>query len=78
MGTKGGSILYHIGYGGYGTTLGCLIISGVTICCQPRCWPIGVGWITKLDYDRICGMGTPTCIANVLVMAGGKEVLNSS
>jgi L,D-peptidoglycan transpeptidase YkuD (ErfK/YbiS/YcfS/YnhG family) len=36
MGTKGGTILYHIKYGGYGKALGCLAISGVT-CCQPRC-----------------------------------------
>ncbi len=35
MGTKGGSVLYHIGYG---TTLGCLAISGVTSCSQPRFW----------------------------------------
>jgi hypothetical protein len=37
MGTKGGNILYHIRYGGYGTILSCLAISGVTCCCQPRC-----------------------------------------
>jgi len=28
MGTKGGIVLYHIGYGGYGITLGCFTISG--------------------------------------------------
>jgi hypothetical protein len=32
MGTKGGTILYHIRYGGYGTILGCPTISGVTRC----------------------------------------------
>ncbi len=40
MGTEGGIVLYHIGYGGYGgygTTLGCLVISGVISCYQPRC-----------------------------------------
>jgi len=37
MGTKGGTILYHIGYGGYGATLGCHVISGVTKYCQPMC-----------------------------------------
>ncbi len=50
MGTKGGTILYHIGYGGYGTTLGCFATSGVTICCQLKCWAIDVGWVTKLDH----------------------------
>jgi hypothetical protein len=33
MGIKAGIILYHIGYG---ITLGCLAINGVTCCCQPR------------------------------------------
>ncbi len=33
MGTKGGTISYHIGYGGYGTTLGWHVINGVTDCC---------------------------------------------
>ncbi len=33
MGTNGGTILYHIGYGEYGTTLGCLAINGVIGCC---------------------------------------------
>jgi hypothetical protein len=37
MGTKGGIVLYHIGYGGYGTTLSYHVINGVTSCCQPRC-----------------------------------------
>jgi hypothetical protein len=37
MGTKGGTMLYHIKYGGYSTTLGCHVISGVTSCYQPRC-----------------------------------------
>jgi len=37
MGTKGGIVLYHIEYGGYGTTLGCLVISGVIGCYQPCC-----------------------------------------
>ncbi len=32
IGTKGGIILYHIKYGGYGTTLVCPAISGVTGC----------------------------------------------
>jgi hypothetical protein len=51
MGTKGGIVLYHIKYGGYGTTLGCPIISGVIDYYQPRCWLIGVGWVTKPGYD---------------------------
>jgi hypothetical protein len=51
MGTKGGTILYHIGYGGYGTTLGCLAISGVTSCYQPKCWLTNVGWVTKPNYE---------------------------
>jgi len=29
MGTKGGMVLYHIRYGGYGIALGCLAIIGV-------------------------------------------------
>ncbi len=37
MGTKVGTILYHIRYGGYGTTIGCLAISGVVGCRQPKC-----------------------------------------
>jgi hypothetical protein len=48
MGIKGGIVLYHIGYG---TTLSCLIINGVTSCYQPKCWPTSVGWVTKPDYD---------------------------
>jgi hypothetical protein len=34
MGIKGGIVLYHIGYG---ITLSCPTINGVTCCCQPRC-----------------------------------------
>jgi hypothetical protein len=52
MGTKGGIILYHIGYG---IALGCPTISGVTNCCQPRYWLIGVDLIAKPDCDQICG-----------------------
>jgi L,D-peptidoglycan transpeptidase YkuD (ErfK/YbiS/YcfS/YnhG family) len=37
MGTKGGTVFYHIGYDGYGTTLGCPTINGVTSCYQPKC-----------------------------------------
>jgi hypothetical protein len=33
MGIKGGTVLYHIGYG---ITLSCLTISGVIGCCQLR------------------------------------------
>jgi hypothetical protein len=36
MGIKGGIILYHIRYGGHGTTLVCPTISGVIGCSQPR------------------------------------------
>jgi L,D-peptidoglycan transpeptidase YkuD (ErfK/YbiS/YcfS/YnhG family) len=43
MGTKGGNVLYHIEYGGYGTTLGCHVISDVTCCNQPKCWLTSVG-----------------------------------
>jgi hypothetical protein len=52
MGTKGGIVLYHIGYGGYGgygIALGCLTIIGVTSCCQLKCWLTNVGLVTKLD-----------------------------
>jgi hypothetical protein len=37
MGTKGGIILYHIGYCGYGTIIGCPTINGVIGWCQPKC-----------------------------------------
>jgi hypothetical protein len=77
MGTKGGIVLYHIGYGGYGTTLGCHVISGVT-CCQPRCWLINIGWVTKPSCDRICGTCTPTKIVSVLIAKDGREVMSSS
>jgi hypothetical protein len=77
VGTKGGTILYHVGYGGYGATLGCHVISGVTKYCQPMCWLTSVGWVTKPNCDRICGMGILTCITSVFVMVGGREVLNS-
>jgi hypothetical protein len=72
MGTKGGTILYHIGYGGYGTTLGCHAISGVTSC-QLKCWLTSVGCITKPNYDWICGTCTPTYIVGVFVMVGGRK-----
>ncbi len=39
MGIKGGIVLYHIGYG---TTLGCHVISGVKCCYRPRFLLIGV------------------------------------
>jgi hypothetical protein len=74
MGIKGGTILYHIGYG---TFLGCHVISGITSCYQPRFWLIGIGWITKPGCDRLCDTCTPTCIIGVLIVAGGKEVLGS-
>jgi hypothetical protein len=42
MGTKGGIVLYHIGYGGYGIALGCITISGVTsvanLVLMNQCW----------------------------------------
>jgi hypothetical protein len=74
MGTKGGTILYHIGYG---ITLVCLIISGVTYCYQLRWWLTNVGWVTKPNCDQICGTSTPSYIASVLIAVGGREVLNS-
>jgi len=72
MGIKGGIVFYHIGYG---TTLGCPTISGVTSC-QFRFWLTDVGWIIKLNCDWICDMGTPTCIVGVLVAVGGRKVMN--
>jgi hypothetical protein len=71
MGIKCGIVLYHIGYG---TTLDCPIISGVTGCCQPRCWLTSVGWVTKPNYDQICGMSTPTYTVSVLIVTSGREV----
>jgi len=78
MGTKGGSVLYHIGYGGYNTSLVCLNINGVTDCCQPRCWLISVGWVTKPNCDRIYGIITPTYIVGMLIITCGREVMSSS
>jgi hypothetical protein len=78
MGTKGGTVLYHIGYDGYGTTLGCLAINGVTSCYQPRCWLANVGWVTKPGCDQICCTCTPTSIINVLVAADDRKVLSFS
>jgi hypothetical protein len=75
MGIKDGVILYHIGYG---TTLGCLTISGVRGCCWPRCWLTDVGWVTKFNYDWICGTCTPTCIIGVLIVTDGRKVMSSS
>jgi hypothetical protein len=70
MVTTGGTILYHIGYGGYGTPLGCLA--------KFRCWLIGVWWVAKPDYDWICDTSTPTYIASVFILIGGREVISSS
>jgi hypothetical protein len=78
MGTKGGSVLYNIRYGGYDISLGCPSINGVINCCHHGCWLISVGWVTKPGCDQICGIVTPTCIIGVLVVIGGREVLNFS
>ncbi len=48
MGIKGGTILYHIGYG---TILRCPAINGVTSFYQPKCWLTTIGWITKPGCD---------------------------
>jgi hypothetical protein len=76
MGTKGGTILYHIRYGGYCTTLGCLAISGVIGCCQPKCWLTNVGLVTKLDCGQIFCIGTPTCVIGVFSTASCKTNLD--
>jgi hypothetical protein len=73
MGIKGGIVIYHIGYG---TTLGCLVISGVKWYYQPRFRLTNVGWINKPDCDRICEMGTPACIIVMFIVVGGKKVLS--
>jgi hypothetical protein len=75
MGIKGGTGLYHIGYG---ATLGSPIINGVKCCYQLRFCLINVGWVAKLDCDWICDMGTLACIVGVLVVVDGKEVVNFS
>jgi hypothetical protein len=74
MGTKGGIVLYHIGHG---ITLSCLAISGVIGCCQPMCWLIGVGLITKLGCGWICYTCTPTCVIGVFGIASYREVISS-
>jgi hypothetical protein len=73
MGIKSGIVIYHIGYG---TTLGCLVISGVKWYYQPRFRLTNVGWITKPDCDRICEMGTPACIIVMFIVVGGRKVLS--
>jgi hypothetical protein len=78
MGIKDEIMLYCIGYGGYGITLNCNAISGVTGYYRPRCWLTNVGWVVKLGNDQICGTGTPTCVDGVLIAIGGREVMNSS
>jgi hypothetical protein len=71
MGTKGGIVLYHIGYG---TNLNCLGINGVTSCYQPRCWLTSVGLITKPICGQICCTCTPTCVISVLSIIGCRKV----
>jgi hypothetical protein len=75
MGTKGGTILYHIGYG---TTLGCLVINGVIGCYRSRCWLTSVRLITKPGCGQICCMGTPTCVIGMLGTIGYRAILSSS
>jgi hypothetical protein len=74
MGTKGGTILYHIGYG---ITLVCLVINGVTDCYHLKWWLTNVGWIRKPNCDWICGTSTPSYIDGVFIAVGGREVLSS-
>jgi hypothetical protein len=78
MGTKGGTVLYHIGYDGYGITLGCHAINGVTSCYQPRCSLTNVGWVTKPGCGQICCTCTPTGIIRMFVVADGRSFLNFS
>jgi len=76
MGTKGGIIFYHIRYGGYGTTLRCHAISGVTGCRQPKCWLTSVGLVTKPSCGWICCIGIPTCVISVFNITSYRNVLN--
>jgi hypothetical protein len=74
MGIKGGIVIYHIGYG---TTVGCFVVSGVKCCYQLRFWLTSVGWVIKHDCDRICEMGALACIIVMLIVIDGREVHNS-
>jgi hypothetical protein len=47
IGTKDGTILYHIKYG---TFIGCLTINGVTSSSQPKCWLTNIRLVTKPNY----------------------------
>jgi hypothetical protein len=75
MGTKGGSILYHIGYG---TTLGCPTMTGLIGCCQLKCWLFDVRLVTKPNCGQICCTSTPTCVVGGLNIIGYKEIMSSS
>ncbi len=61
MGAKDGILLYHIRYGGYGITLGCLATNGIIVCFQPKCWLINFGLVTKHSCGWVCCIGTSTC-----------------
>jgi hypothetical protein len=76
MGIKDGVMLYHIGYGGQGITLGCPVINGVTCCFQPSCWLTNVKLVTKSDYGVSCCTCTPTCVIGMLGTTSCRQVMS--
>ncbi len=74
IGIKDGIVLYHVGYG---ITLGCPTISGVTNYGQPICWLTDIGLVTTLDYIWVCCISTPTWVVGVLDTTSCKEVKGS-
>ncbi len=75
IGTKDGTILYHIGYG---AIIGCPTISGVTSCGQPKCWLTGIGLVTKLGCIWVCCTCAPTWVASAIGTTCYRKVLSSS
>ncbi len=75
IGTKDGTILYHIGYN---TVLGCSIINGVISCGRRKCWLIGIGLVTKFGCGQICCTSTPTCAIGAFGTTNCKEFMSYS
>ncbi len=76
IGTKDGTVLYHIGYG---IIIGCPIINDVTGCNQLKCWLTDVGLVTKPGCGQICCTSTPMChVIGVFGTRSYREVISSS
>ncbi len=75
IGTKDGTILYHIKYN---IIFGRPTISGATGYDQPQCWLISIGLIAKLSCGQICCTSAPTCVVGVFSTTNRREVMNFS